>query len=111
MNAEQLKLFFQVFDWVALSYAVATGIAFGATVILYITLRYPPKLPITTRRLAVVVGLATASAGTLFFAGQVAQALATDPLWPRAAARMALWEVFSVAIAVGLGVARSFAHR
>jgi hypothetical protein len=104
-------LFFDVFGPTSIAYAIASGLAFGSTVILYISLRYPPRTPMSTRLLMLVTTLAAASAGSLFFAGQIVQAIATDPNWPRALARGALWEVFSVSIGVGLGIARSFAQK
>lgn len=107
----ETALFFDVFNITAFAYAVASGLAFGSTALLYLTLRFPPKTPVKTKTLAFVSIVATAAAGTLFFAGQIVQAVATDPAWPRALARAALWEVFSVSIGIGLGFARSFANR
>jgi len=107
-----IGLYLSVLDPIAVIYAVATGLAFGATAILYISLRYPPKVPMSTRLVATVVALASMTAGTLFFAGQVVEAYASgDQFWPRALARGTLWELFSLSIGVGLAIARSFAHR
>jgi hypothetical protein len=103
-------LFFDVFNPIAVVYAIATGITFGSTALLYLSLRFPPKNVMSTRLLATVVTTASIAAGTLFFAGQIVQAIATDPNWPRAFARLVLWEVFSLSIGAGLAVARSFAH-
>ncbi len=106
-----LQLFLGVIEPIAVAYAVASGIAFGATVILWISLRYPPKVPMSNRVAIGLTVLAAVTAGTLFFAGQIVQAYTTgDPFWPRALGRAVLWEVFSLSIGLGLGVARSFAH-
>ena len=103
--------FFAVFNSIAVLYAAATGVAFGASAILWISLRYPPKVPASTRLLAGLVMASAVSAGTLFFAGQIVQAIASDPNWLRALARGALWEIFSVSMGLGFGVAYSFAQR
>jgi hypothetical protein len=105
------SLFFDVFDLLAVLYAVATGVLFGSTVLLYFSLKYPSKVLLSTKLAVSLTILSTAFLGTLFFAGQIVQAYATDPNWPRALGRAALWEVFSVALGLGFGVARSFAHR
>lgn len=103
------SLFFDVFNALAVAYAIATGVGFGATVLTYLSLRYPPKQVLSTK-FAVILTITTAAAlGSLFFAGQIVQAVATDPNWPRALARGALWEVFSVALGIGFGITRSFA--
>lgn len=104
-------LLFNVVDGVAVLYAVASGLAIGSTFLLWLSLRFPMKILLPTLHLAVLAAAATAFVGTVFFAGQIVQALATDPNWPRALGRAFLWEIFSLSIGVGLGVARSFAHR
>lgn len=104
------SLFFDVFNLTAFLYAVAAGVAFGSTFLLYISLKFPGKTLLSPMKTGLLAVGASALAGTLFFAGQIVQAIATDPNWPRALARAALWEVFSVGIGVGLGVATSFAH-
>jgi hypothetical protein len=107
-----LSLFFDVFDPIAVLYALGAGIAFGSTVLLYTSLQFPLKLPMAASKMGLVAAVATGLAGFFFFAGQVVQAYASDdPLWPRALGRAGLWQVFSAAIGVGFSVARSFAHR
>lgn len=104
------NLFFTVLEPVALTYAVASGVMAGSTVLLWLSLRIPPLRPLKTWQYAL---LASGTIGFLFgvfFAGQITQAYLTDPNWPRALARGCLAEVFSVACGVGLGIARSFAH-
>lgn len=104
------SLFFDVFNLTAVLYAIAAGIGFGSTVLLYISLKFPAKTLLSPIRTGLLAAGASALAGTLFFAGQIVQAIATDPSWPRALARAALWELFAVGIGAGLGVAASFAH-
>ena len=106
-----MDLFFDVFSTIAVAYAIATGLAFGSTFLLWMSLKYTPAVALTSRKLGFLAAGATALAGTLFFAGQIVQAVATDPSWPRALARGALWEVFSIAIGCGLGFAHGFAER
>lgn len=110
MTDQFSTLFFGVFEPIALLYALASGLAFGATVLLYLSLRFPQKIPLGTLQMGVLTAVFMALAGSLFFLGQIVQAFATDPNWPRALARGALWEIFSIGIGIGLGVARSFAH-
>lgn len=106
------SLFSSVFDLTAVMYALTSGVIFGGGPLLYMTLRYPSKFALSARKMGLLAFAAAATAGTLFFAGQIVQAYAVDPQWPRALARAALWEIFSVGLAVGLGFTRSFAqHR
>ncbi len=110
--SNELALFLDVFEPVAIIYAIGAGLSFGSTVLLYFTLKYPPKIPMRSDLLIVASIGATMLAGVFFFAGQVVQAYASgDPFWPRALGRAALWMVFSIGLGVGLTVSRSFAHR
>ncbi len=110
--SNEVALFLDVFEPVAITYALGAGLAFGSTVLLYYSLKYPPKIALSGTTLMIVAVGATMLAGVFFFAGQVVQAYTTgDPFWPRALARAALWMIFSIGLGVGLSVARSFAHR
>jgi cytochrome c biogenesis protein CcdA len=104
-----MDLFFDVFNLIAVIYAIATGLTFGSTFLLYLSLRIPTKVPQSTRLLATLITITCVIMGTLFFAGQIVQAYTSDPAWPRAFARLVLWEVFSVAVGAGFGISRSFA--
>ncbi len=110
--SNEIALFRDVFEPVAITYALGAGLAFGSTVLLYFSLKYPSKTIMPAKLLIFVSISATALAGLFFFAGQVVQAYASgDPFWPRALARAALWMVFSIGLGTGLSIARSFAHR
>lgn len=112
--ATVFELFLGVFNPIAIIYAIAAGLSFGATVLLYLVITHPPRLIVSTWASAIGASGVFVIAGTLFFAGQLAEIVARgDDLWPRALARMALWEVFAISVGIGLGFARSFAvkHR
>ena len=110
MAADFWPLVFDVVEPVSVLYAIASGLALGASFLLWLSLRFPLKIPLTTERMALLAGSATCLVGVVFFAGQIVQAYATDPQWPRAFGRAVLWVVFSIALGHGLGIARSFAH-
>lgn len=106
------ELFFQVFDRIAILYAIMSGISLGSTFLLYLSLKYPPLTPLPVARHALLSVVVLFVLGTVFFAGQISQAIITeDPQWPRATGRYALWLVFSVAVAISLTVSRSFAKK
>ena len=102
--------FFQVFDFPAVMYALTTGVIFGGGPLLYMTLRYPSKFDLSAKQMGLLAFAAAATAGTLFFAGQIVQAYSWDTHWARALARATLWEIFSAGLALGLGFTRSFAY-
>lgn len=105
-----MTAFLSVFDLPGILYAIGSGILTGATLVLWISLRIPPRVPLSTRHSAAIAAGAMVLLGTMFYFGQISQAiLSGDPMWPRALARYFLWDVFAIAIGVGLGISRSFA--
>ena len=103
--------FFDVFNPTSVAYALGAGLTFGASVLTFLTLHFPPRAHISTRAYAVMAATVSSTSGALFFAGQIVQADASgDPAWERPLARGVLWQLFAVGIGGGLGFARSFAQ-
>lgn len=104
-----MNLFLDVFTWANLSWAVAAGLVIGATALLWLSLAFPPLIPLSTSKQAILTVAVLLVLGSVYWVGQLVPAIFFDPLWPRIFARYALWDVYSIATAIGLTVARHFA--
>lgn len=104
--------FLSVVDPLSLLYAVLSGLFVGFTVLLYLSLRFYIGVVLGPWTYGATVILAWVLSGTIFFTGQTIQAYVSgDPQWERVIGRFVLWLVFSFFSGIGLGYARSFAHR
>lgn len=99
----------------ALAAAIAGGLGFGWLVLgeLIQSDRFGTATA-AALHFGLLVGLLGVVMGLIFYAGQIASALADhDQAWPRAAARYGLWIVFSIATGIGtwLGLRREWHAR
>ena len=107
--------FWSVFTFTALIYAITSGVLLGATLLAYIALRRPPATYLSFRKQAALAVIVLTVLGTVFFAGQVTQAIiekqgiAAEPV--RIFARYCLWVVFAVSVGVSNSWVLSFAKR
>lgn len=97
--------FWDVFDLVNVIWAVCIGFGFGITVLLWLNLKFPPAAYIEPFLVFAMTFTLMALIGLAFFASQIADAVVhEDQQGWRIVARLALWLLFSLATAVGLGL-------
>lgn len=95
---------FTVWSTASVIAAIGGGVGLGAFLVLVPQAAAATRpTPGDLRRLGAVVAAFLAWAGTVFYAGQVAEAWLTgDAGVPRIVSRFLLWIVFSVAVAAGV---------